>query len=145
MPYGMENRRSRKTKLKKLKVAPKTDLPRIALDKKAETPEDEKPSSKLAKRMAEKQNKRSLGESLTDVAGAFPEGQGTVGNALKAGLSGAAAGATLGEALADMQKKKAQKGTSAPPRTVSENALAKEDEYARRKGKKKGRPESELD
>lgn len=82
-----------------------------------------RPSELMKERMMAEDEKKSLGESLTTAAMAMPPGEGPAGKALKAGFSGAAAGATLGEALSRWYEERNQKGKQAKPRTVSEKAM----------------------
>lgn len=84
-----------------------------------------KPSEKLAERQKQTEEARPLSEKLTMAAAAFPEGSGTVGRALKAGMSGAAAGATLGEAISQMRQEKAQRGEPVEPKALSEKVMGR--------------------
>ena len=83
-----------------------------------------RPSDLMAEREKEAHEKMSLGEALMAGSAAIPPGEGPAGRTFKSIMGGAAAGATLGEALADMYQKKAQAGAPKPSRTVSEEAVA---------------------
>lgn len=97
---------------------------RIKMPAKKSVPESERPSEKMKKRMEEKDTQKSLSEALLEASAALPPGEGMIGKALKAGVSGAAAGATLGEILAKAQQEKMQRGRGKQkPRTMSEKVM----------------------
>ena len=104
-------------------LGPKAEAPPRVKNKSKTKRSKKRPSELLKERMDAEDKRKSLGESLTQAAMAMPPGEGPAGKALKAGLSGAAAGATIGEALSQWYEERRQRGTPSKPRTVSEQAM----------------------
>ena len=95
-----------------------------------------RPSEALQERMAEEDQNKSLSEKLSDVAMAMPPGEGMISKALKAALSGAAAGATIGEALSKLHQEKIQSGKPQTPNTMSGMSMSGGDYGKKRKLRK---------
>jgi len=83
----------------------------------------EKPSEALARRQKETEKKKPLSESLTEAAAVIPPGTGTAGRALSSAISGSAAGATIGEAIAKLMEEKKQRGKKKPT-TIAQKATS---------------------
>lgn len=111
-------------KVKKAELKPSDEAPRIKMKKKEEMKDEDRPSEKMRKRMEEKEKGKTWAERMSEMNAAIPEGRGKYGAILKGATSGAAAGATLGEALAQLHQEKIQKGHPQEPRTVSGKAMA---------------------
>lgn len=108
------------------KLGPSEDVPRIK-NRPRKPRQTKKPSELLAERQAKDRENMTLSERLMEANEALPPGEGMVGKAIKAGFAGAAAGATLGEALAKMYQERAQAGTPSKPTTVSGMAMTDTD------------------
>ena len=101
------------------------EAPRIALKKKGEVSESERPSAKAKARQTETLAQRTFAEKLVDVDALVPQGTGKYSRILKGASSGAAAGASLGEALAQLQQQKVQRGQKpAAPKSMSAQAIS---------------------
>jgi hypothetical protein len=104
------------------RLGPTSEAPRIKNTPRK--PRQTKKPSELAKERQDKEmSNMTLAERLLMASEAMPPGEGMVGKALKAGVSGAAVGATLGEALASHYQKKIQGGQKRKPRTISETSM----------------------
>jgi hypothetical protein len=126
---------------KRVELATSKESPRIKMEKRKELADEDRPSEKMRKRQEEKDKTKTLGESLLEANAAVPEGRGRYGNILKGATAGAAAGATLGEALARLHQQKIQTGEPAKPRTTSEKAILGGEYDRKRKSKERGRSE----
>lgn len=81
------------------------------------------PATLMEERDAAKKKNKTMAESVLEANALVPAGTTRIGRAFKAGFTGAAVGATLGEALSNYFEKKAQTGTPQPARTLSEKAV----------------------
>lgn len=116
-----------------------SEAPRIAMKKKGEVTESERPSAKAEARQKETLAERTFAERLVDVDALVPQGRGPYGRILKGASSGAAAGATLGEALAQMQREKSQRGQK-PGAPTSTSGQAMSDRFQKPESLK-GKPD----
>ncbi len=113
------------------RLGPTGERPNATIPRVKNTPmkkrQTKTPSQLLKERQDADEQNKTLAQRLLEANEAMPPGEGTVGKALKAGVSGAAVGATLGEALAKMHQEKIQQGIQKKPQQVSGQALTDTD------------------
>jgi len=122
------------------KAMKREDDPRIQMPPSEKVSEADRPSEKMKARQDTKQEQTSLAEALTNAAAVTSPGTGPLSRAFKAGLSGAAAGATLGEALAKIQQEKIARkiesqNAAPPPDGLGAEAMAKDAPKEKRRKK----------
>lgn len=104
-------------------LGPSKNVPRIKNRPLTKRP-TKKPSDLMRERQAKRESETTLGERLSEASMAVPPGEGMAGKAVKAGIGGAATGATIGEALAKLHQERIQRGQPRKPTAVSEMSMS---------------------